>query len=147
MDVEQGNPLSVLRSLERLDSQMQEEPSSSALLPHPISTSTQAKAFQTSTLVRHLRGRTFLRVLSVGLLIVMIITSSLQLLELLTGTRQPTQVLLLQRQQPGKLTPSQGLSDPGHFSVTRLLEAPYELQMLMHFDTQASVPESTQHPT
>lgn len=147
MDVEQGNPLSVVRSLERLDCQKPEKPSSSVPLLHPISTSIQAKESQTSSLVKRFRGRTFLRVLSVGLLVVMIITSSLQLLELLTGTRRPLQALLLQRQPSGKLTPSQVPSELDHSLVTKLLEVPYELQMLMLSDTQAFAPESTPHPT
>lgn len=145
--IEQGNPLSVLRSLERLECQKPEEPSSSVPLLHPTSTSTQAKASRTSSLVRLLRGRTFLRALSVGLLVVMITTSSLQLLELLSGTRKPLQVLLLTPQPPGKLIPSQALSDQELSSVMRLLEVPYDLQMLMPSVTQAFAPESTPHPT
>ena len=147
MDVEQGNPLSVVRSLERLECQKQEKRSSSVPLLHQTSTSTQAKASLISTLVRHFRGKTFLRLLSLALLVVMITTSSLQLLELLTGTRRPLQVLLLQPRQPGQHSPSLEPSEPDHSLVMKLLEVPYELQMLMPSDTPASALASTPHQT
>lgn len=141
------NLLGVIKSLDRLESQTQEEPSSSAHSRRRTSTSIPAKASLTSTVGRLFRGKTFLRSLSVVLLVVMIITSSLQLRASLTGTPR----LLLVRLQPplpaGLQKSSQEHSDQQHSSVIYLQEVPIELQTLMHLDTQVYAQESTPHPT
>lgn len=141
------NLLSVVSSLDRLESQTQEEPSSSAPLRRRISTSTRAKASLTNIAGKLCRGKMFLRSLSLVLLIVMIITSSLQLRASLTGTPK---LLLVRLQEPvplGLQGNSQGHLEQRLSSVITLQEVPIELQMLMHSDTPASVLASTPHQT
>lgn len=80
-----------------------------------------------------------------ALLVVMIITSSLQLRASLTGTPKPLLIHLQLAPRPGHLNRSQVLLEVDHSSVIRLQEVPIELQMLMPSDMPASALDSTQH--
>jgi hypothetical protein len=82
-----------------------------------------------------------------ALLLVMIITSSLQLRGLLIGTPKPILVSLQLAPHHGLPNHSLVLLAPEASSVIRLQELPIELLMLMPSDTQVSVQASTQHPT
>jgi len=82
-----------------------------------------------------------------ALLLVMIITSSLQLRALLTGTPKQLLVSLQLAPQFGHLNRSQEPSALRAFSVIKLQELPIELLMLTPSDTQVSVQDYIQRQT